>query len=196
MRIDINGQHHETDHHSLTGTQIMALGHHDHGTLFRWEGDRRDSRHPRRREYSVGSRAAAVPRPLRRGRPRHHERPPLLSPHHRGRLARLALALLHDDAPARPHRVQGAGGHRRPRDERGRGCGRLDLGGLRQGHRGGQRPPYDKQAYQSGRSGMDAPHRSIPRQARLQGEGPPSRRARHRDEVEVLEAAWEGCSRA
>ncbi|MFZ1125729.1 MAG: multiubiquitin domain-containing protein [Candidatus Baltobacteraceae bacterium] len=42
MRIDINGQHHETDHHSLTGTQIMALGHHDHGTLFRWEGDRRD----------------------------------------------------------------------------------------------------------------------------------------------------------
>src|ERR1700681_1846780 len=28
MRIDINGHHHETHHHSLTGAQIKALGHH------------------------------------------------------------------------------------------------------------------------------------------------------------------------
>lgn len=41
MRIDINGHHHETHHHSLTGKQIKDLGHHEHGTLLRVEGENR-----------------------------------------------------------------------------------------------------------------------------------------------------------
>jgi hypothetical protein len=41
MRIEINGHHHEVHHHSLTGAGIKALGHHEHGDLFRLEGDQR-----------------------------------------------------------------------------------------------------------------------------------------------------------
>jgi hypothetical protein len=41
MRIEINGHHHEVHHHSLTGAGIKALGHHEHGILFRLEGDER-----------------------------------------------------------------------------------------------------------------------------------------------------------
>jgi Multiubiquitin len=45
ITIDINGDPHGLDQHTLTGAEIKALAHHEHGTLFRLEGDHRQG-HP------------------------------------------------------------------------------------------------------------------------------------------------------
>lgn len=39
--IDINGRQYDVHHHTLTGAEIKALAHEEHGTLFRLEGDYR-----------------------------------------------------------------------------------------------------------------------------------------------------------
>jgi hypothetical protein len=41
ITIDINGHPHDLHHRTLTGAQIKALAHHQHGTLFRLEGEHR-----------------------------------------------------------------------------------------------------------------------------------------------------------
>ena len=41
ITIDINGHLHDLHTHELTGAQIKALGHHEHGTLFRLDGGER-----------------------------------------------------------------------------------------------------------------------------------------------------------
>jgi hypothetical protein len=43
ITIDINGHPHDLHTHELTGAEIKALGHHEHGALFRLNGD---DRHP------------------------------------------------------------------------------------------------------------------------------------------------------
>jgi hypothetical protein len=40
ITIDINGHFHDLHQHILTGAQIKALAHHEHGTLFRLDGER------------------------------------------------------------------------------------------------------------------------------------------------------------
>lgn len=42
ITIDINGHPHDLQSHELTGSEIKALGHHEHGMLFRLRDGERD----------------------------------------------------------------------------------------------------------------------------------------------------------
>jgi hypothetical protein len=41
IQIEINGHPHDVHHETRTGSELKALGHHEHGTLFRLEGEHR-----------------------------------------------------------------------------------------------------------------------------------------------------------
>ena len=41
IQIEINGHPHDVHHETRTGAELKALGHHEHGTLFRLDGEHR-----------------------------------------------------------------------------------------------------------------------------------------------------------